>query len=403
MQSGSDYPSDSPYLTPGAVADTLAALVGVNSVNPAYGGPEGGERRAAEWAAGFLRRAGLEPRLAEALPGRPNLRATLEGDGTAPPLLLETHIDTVSIAGMTIDPFAARVHGGRLWGRGATDAKAQAAALLHAMAAWAAAERRPPRRIELALTVDEEFGFGGAHALAAERPDVAGAVVGEPTGLGIVTTHKGSIRWWVRLEGRSAHSAHPCLGVNAIALAAALVREIDREYAADLAQRHAPLLEPPTINVSMIEGGVQANLVPPLCRLQLDRRTLPGETVATVMAEFEELLNRLRRRIPDFKAVCEPPILASDTFSSPPRNPLARAAGAAALAHGAESSAPMGVNYATDASVLAQLGLPIVIAGPGHIDQAHTADEFMRLDELAAGARFYCDLIGRPWPEGAAA
>lgn len=388
------YPADSPYLTRDAVTATLRALVAINSVNPSYGGPAGGEREVAEWCARFLAGAGLRPRLVESLQGRPNLRVRLEGEQGGLPLLFETHIDTVSAERMSIDPFLAEERQGRLLGRGATDAKGQAAAMLHALAAWATSGRRPPRPIELVLAVDEEYGFGGARALLEEGIEAAGIVIGEPTDLRIVTTHKGTIRWWIRVLGKAAHGAKPHLGINAITGAALLVEEIERSYAPMLRERRAPLLDPPTVNVGKIEGGLQANLVPPECRVFLDRRIIPGETEASTRRELEDLIRRVGERWEPFRAVLEPPTLVAHPMYTDPHSALARTAGQVAADHGSQAE-PIGVDYATDAAVLSALDLPIVIVGPGSIDQAHTGDEFVELDALAAGARYYADLMGR--------
>ncbi len=390
-------PLESPRLARAALAATLADLVAINSVNPNYGGPAGGERRVLEQIAGILRAAGLQPRLEPSLPpDRPILRVRLESETPAPALLFESHVDTVSISGMSIPPFEPRVEDGRLYGRGSTDAKGQVVALLHAFLAWAEGPRRPPRPIELAFVVDEEFGFGGARALAAARPDVAAIVIAEPTDLRVVTAHKGSLRFDVTLHGRPAHAAKPHLGVNAISAAAALVAEIDGHYTPLLAARSAPLLGAPTINTSIVEGGVQYNLVPPSCTLKFDRRIIPGETAASVRAEFMELFSGARRRFPDFSATLSDPVLDAPCLWTEPDSPHVRAACAVAGRMGLDS-APLGVDYATDACALVALGCPILIAGPGSIDQAHTADEWIDLAELERGARFYTELIAEPW------
>ncbi len=383
----------SPLLGVGPLAQTLASLVQIESVNPSYGGPAGGERRVLERAARFLEEAGLRPRLVDALEGRPNLRVRLEGEQPGPPILFETHIDTVSVTGMTIDPFAGRVEQNRLWGRGSVDAKGQAAALLHALAAWAAADRRPPRAIELALVVDEEFGFGGARALARDGIEAAAIVIAEPTELRVVCAHKGSVRIAIDFAGRAAHAAKPHLGINAISAAAAFIRELDETYKPLLASRRDALLGAPTINSSLIEGGVQINLVPPACRLQLDRRTIPGEGWPAVRAEIEELFARAAQRFEGFSATIEEPLLDAPPLRTEPDHPLVEAAGqiAAGLGRPAE---PIGVDYATDGCALAATGCPIIITGPGSIDQAHTADEFIELDELVAGARYFARLMG---------
>jgi acetylornithine deacetylase len=386
--------SSSPLLEIAALTETLAALVAIDSVNPSYGGPAGGERRVLEWVGGWLAARGIASRMEDALPGRPNLRAAIPGLAAGPPLMLQTHVDTVSVAGMRIDPFAARIEGGRLWGRGSTDAKGQAVAMLHAIAAWAAASDPPPRAIELALVSDEEFGFGGARDLVRRGLSVAGIVIGEPTGLRVVTSHKGVVRFEVVARGRLAHAARPARGVNAIAGMAALLDAIHRDVFPALAARRAPLLDPPTLNIATIAGGRQANQVPDECRVLLERRMLPGETAAQARAEIEALFPAIQARFPGLGLALEPTTLDNAAVEAPADSPLAAAAGIAAAALGRPAE-PIGVDYATDASALSAAGAPMIIAGPGSIDQAHTEDEFIELDELAAGARFYADLIGR--------
>jgi acetylornithine deacetylase/succinyl-diaminopimelate desuccinylase family protein len=380
-----------------ALTRTLSEMVAINSVNPAHCGPAGGEGRVIAWVAEFLRQIGLEPSLSEAEPGRPNLRVRLEGRLPGPPLLFTTHVDTVSVHSMTIDPFGAEHHEGRLYGRGATDAKGQATALLHALAAWAEAAQGgepPPRAVELALVVGEEVDFAGSRALLAQGIEATGIVIAEPTGMRLVTTHKGCLRWWIRLEGKSVHSAKPHLGVNAITAAAALIGEIDQTYTTELKRRSAPLLGSPTVNVGRIGGGEQANMVPDHCRIELDRRTIPGESAQQVRGEFEALFDRLRHRNPTFHAVQDPPLLEASPMQTSPEDPLVHLAAEVVSDHGWPVE-PIGVDYATDGSVLSQSGLPIIVIGPGSIDQAHTADEFVDLESVAEGARFFADLMGR--------
>jgi acetylornithine deacetylase len=385
-----------PSLGRDAVASTLAALVRIESVNPAFGGPDGGEARVMDWVARFLADRGIDSERWDAYPGRPDLRAVIPGADRSRAILFETHIDTVSIAGMTVAPLGANIEGGRLWGRGSTDAKGQAAAMLHAFVALNERPEAPPCSIELVLAVDEESGFGGVKSLV-ERYQAEGrapdfAVVGEPTELAVVVAHKGVQRWWMEIEGRAAHSARPALGVNAIRRAGWLVEAIEGDYAARLAGRSHPLLDAPTINVSIVQGGTQANMVPERARILLDRRTLPDETRASVEREFEEIVAPLRARHPDFVARSEPPFRVEPAFESDPASPIARAALSISARFG-RSAAPIGVDYATDASRLGEFGVPTIVVGPGTIDVAHTAAEFIELDELRAGALYYHELM----------
>lgn len=392
--------SSSPLLEVENLTETLRALVDINSVNPGFGGPEGGEAEVIRWVAAFLRDRGIGSEVRDALPGRPNLTARLPGRDRSRTLLVQTHVDTVSTAGMTVDPHAAELRDGRLWGRGATDAKGQVAALLHAFAALAESPEPPPINIELLLCVDEENGFGGSIAWVAALPErdvsahgrIVGAVVGEPTNLDVVSAHKGSHRWWIETKGRAAHSAMPHLGVNAIRHASALVELIESDYAAELKSRRHPLIGSPTINVSMIEGGTQVNMVPARARVLLDRRTLPGETVESVRAELDRVIARAREKFPDLNARQEPPLLVDPSLETPTGDPLVRAALAVARDFGA-SPEPRGVPYCTDGSKIAEAGIPTIVAGPGSIEQAHTADEWIDLRELQRGARFFHRLM----------
>lgn len=389
-------PVDSPYLGQDKLVATLSELVRIDSANPEFGGPEGGEAKAAEWLVKYLREAGLEARLEEAAPGRPNVRMRLEGRTPGPALMLQTHIDTVSVQGMKIPPFDPRIEGGRLYGRGSVDAKGQVASMMHAVIAWAKSGQKPPRPVELAFCVDEEEGQCGAVALARTKPDVAGIVIGEATNLRVVATHKGIMRWDIEFDGKAVHASNPDLGVNAITAAAVLIGEIDQHYMPMLRQRRAPLLQPPTLNVAQIEGGVQYNLVAPSCRLSVERRLIPGETPQTVKQEFEEMFKTCQAKWPAFKAKQTDTVLVGIPLQTDANHPLVRAAGKIASQFGLPAD-PIGVNYGTDSFSLSALGKPIVVVGPGSIDQAHTADEYIEIDQLVKGAAYYTRLIGEEW------
>ncbi len=364
----------------------------INSVNPLHGGSEGGEGRVADWVEGFLHSLNLKTERWDVFPGRPNLRVVVPGEDSTRTILFNTHVDTVSITGMTIDPTGGEVRDGRLWGRGSTDAKGQVTAMIHALAAVAQSGRRPPVNIQLVLTMDEEAGFSGIRNLVRRGVKADAAVIGEPTDLRVVVAHKGTQRWWITVEGRSAHSAKPHLGINSIHHAAHLIRRIQEDYTRELAGRFHPLLGSPTVNVSKIEGGTQVNLVPHQTRLLIDRRALPGESRSVVHAEFEKMFEEIRRDVPNFRARQEEPLLVDPPLETATDHPFVRVACAIAAEQGRDAQ-PAGVPYGTDGSKLSEIGIPTIVVGPGSIDQAHTADEFIVLDELVAGARYYFDLM----------
>jgi acetylornithine deacetylase len=354
----------------------LRELIALPSVNPAFlpaHDPRAGEKRVAEFLAATAARAGLDVCFQSVLPGRANLIATLRPAGRAKQrILLAPHLDTVPA--VSDQQFAPRLRPGRIYGRGACDTKGSVAAMLAAVGQVAAAGPRPAEtEIVFAGLVDEEQAQAGSRALAAGSFKAALAVVGEPTRLQIVTAHKGSL--WLNLEtrGKAAHGARPELGRNAIHEMARVVCLLETVYARLLRRRRHPLLGRATVNVGVIAGGAQPNIVPDSCRIRVDRRTLPGETERSVWAGLRPLLRarKLRVKMKDDKpAPCGP-------METDPRLPLVRR-----FFHIAGQRRPAGVDYFCDASVLAAAGIPSVVFGPGDIAQAHTAGEWIARGSL---------------------
>jgi acetylornithine deacetylase/succinyl-diaminopimelate desuccinylase-like protein len=361
----------------------LVALPSVNPMGRPLQGPEIYEGRVTDYLETFFRGLGVPSRRQNVAPGRDNILAWLDAPGATATLVFEAHQDTVPTDSMTVEPFGARAEGGRLYGRGACDIKGGMAAMLAAFAR--AVKERPAGgpRLVMACSVDEEHTFLGVQALAkldltggARGP--VGAVVAEPTQLQIVNAHKGAVRWHLTTAGRSCHSSRPELGVNAIYRMAALLPHVER-YAEELrASRSDPLLGPATLSVGVIAGGSSVNTVPDFCRVEIDRRLLPGESVADAPAQLSAYL---RERCPGTPFECSEPWLAA---------PALRAEGSEWLVSklGAAIDAVIGrhevttVPYGTDASPLAEAGVPAVVFGPGDIAQAHTCDEWVELEEV---------------------
>jgi acetylornithine deacetylase/succinyl-diaminopimelate desuccinylase-like protein len=364
----------------GSTRKLLRDLIALPSVNPAFlpaGDPHAGEQRVADYLARRARRLGLAVEFQPVFPERSNLLVRLSPPGTVRQrLLLAPHLDTVGVA---VDAqFEPRERHGRLYGRGACDTKGSVAAFFNAFEQLAHYRRRPRQtEIVFAGLVDEENGQCGSRALAAGRLRADLAIVGEPTRLRIVTAHKGD--QWLRLEtrGKAAHGARPDLGRNAVHSMARVVDALETEYAATLRRRRHPLLGHPTVSVGSIRGGTQANIVPDHCEILVDRRTLPGETEASVRRELRALFgrHRLAVRLANTKgAPCLP-------LETDPRRPLVRQ-----FMRCAGSRRPAGVDFFCDASVLSHAGIPSVVFGPGDIAQAHTPDEWISLRELERGA-----------------
>jgi succinyl-diaminopimelate desuccinylase len=353
----------------------LSELIALPSINPAFSAKDAsqtGEARVAEFLEARAARFGLETEYKRALPQRSNLLIHLSPTRRVRQrILLAPHLDTVNAQPQQLVP---RRSNGRLYGRGACDTKGSVAAMISALCEVARSGPRPAEtEIVFAGLVDEENSQSGSRALAASGFKADLAIVGEPTGLAVVTAHKGSL--WLRFEtkGKSAHGARPELGRNAIHEMSKIVDQLETKYAAGLRKRRHALLGRPSVSVGVIRGGTQPNIVPDHCEILVDRRTLPGETEASVRREILALLKQhgLKAVFADNKlAPCRP-------LETSPKLPLV-----AQFLTQAGQAKPAGVDYFSDAAVLAEGGIPSVVFGPGDIAQAHTPDEWVRLADL---------------------
>jgi acetylornithine deacetylase len=345
----------------------LADLVAIDSINPSLVPGGAGEGEIARFVGGWLSDRGLEVDIADAEPGRPNVVARTRGTGGGRSLLLYAHMDVVGVDGMA-DPFTPRVEGNRLYGRGAYDMKAGLAAIM--VAAANAAERGVTGDVIVAAVCDEEFASIGAQAVA-ESVRADAAIVTEPTGaeITVAIAHKGFTWHEIVVQGRAAHGSRPEDGIDAIARMGHVLVALDR-HAADLAARPGhPLLGPGSIHASLIDGGRELSTYPDSCRLQLERRTLPGESVEIVETELTALLGDVDATL-HTTLVREPFEVAEDA-------PIVEAA-----RHALGADVPVvGVPYWADSAIFSAAGIPTVIFGPGG-EGAHAAVEWVDLDQL---------------------
>lgn len=367
------------------VIDILGQLVRISSVNPEWGGP--GERDVVNWLATYLERTGIEFTRHEVLPGRENVIARLPGRDSGRALVLEAHMDTVSVADMTGDPFGARIESGRMWGRGTCDTKAGLAAMLQAMASLKEDGLQPPVDVILAAVVDEEHAYRGVTAFIESLGDETlpeAAVVAEPTGLRVVRANKGVLRWRILAHGRSAHSSTPALGASAISAMADVIKAID----GDQNPLMHPLVGSPTCSIGVISGGRQVNFVPDKCVITLDRRLLPGEAATDVLRHYDKLLDPVRQAHPRCRIESEPAFLSDEAMETPADAAVVTTASRVLAAMGLPAD-PVGVPFGCDCTKLSRAGIPAVIFGPGSIDQAHTADEHVELEQVERAFDFY--------------
>ncbi len=375
------------------ILSDLVALPSVNPMGKAVAGPEFFEYRVTDYLEAFFTRIGLPHERQTVEPKRDNIVARLDGnprpDEGGEIILFEAHQDTVPVTGMTIEPWTPTVRDGRLYGRGSCDIKGGLTAMLGAVARLAV--ERPPGMptVVMACTVNEEHGYTGATALTKmwarpgsifpRKPNAA--VVAEPTQLQVVVAHKGVVRWRCHAHGRAAHSSQPKLGVNAIFLmnrVLAALERYQREVTPALGTHR--LCGGPTLSVGTITGGLSVNTVPDLCTIEIDRRLIPGERPEDA---YRQVIDFIAREIGAEGGIeHEKPFLIGAGLLDDANTTLGeRMANAARVA--AIRCETIGVPFGTNAAAIAGAGVPSIVFGPGSIDQAHTADEWLPLDQLA--------------------
>ena len=359
----------------------LRALVQVDSRNPSLVPGAPGEGALARFLAAVLADWGFAVELQEAATGRPNVLARI-GPRAGPALMFNGHIDVVDSAGMVHPPFGPVESGGRLYGRGSSDMKGGVAAMC-AAAVRAAAD--VDGEILVAAVVDEEFESLGTRALIAAGVGAAAAIVTEPTRLRIGPAHRGFS--WIELElrGRAAHGSRYDLGIDAIAHAGAVLHELEVLQREVLALRTHHLLGHASLHAATIHGGAGWSTYPDRCVLQVERRTLPGETTNQVMGEVAAACERARAHHPSLDARVTH-VLTQAPSDVPEDAPIV-AALARALAECGETVGVEGVSAWTDAALLNAAGIPAICFGPGDMSLAHADEEWIALDEVERATR----------------
>jgi acetylornithine deacetylase len=311
------------------------ALVSTPSVNPRLEECGAGEAAIARLTADWMRAWGLAVEVSEVAPGRWNVVGRLGGEGIGPTLLLNGHLDTVGVAGMSVEPFGAELRAGRLWGRGSCDMK-------------------------------------------------GGVAVCEPTSLAVMPAHKGFV--WVEavFHGRAAHGSRPEVGVDAIEHAGLYLAALGALRSRLCTGEPHPLLGYGSFHAGTIRGGSAPSVYPDACRLVLERRTLPGEDTNRVVEEFQGVLDDLAGSVPELEAKLTLG-LARSASEVPLGSPLVAGLRAACVDEGVEPTLA-GMTAWVDAAFLNEAGTPAVCFGPGSIAQAHSVDEWIDPAEIVVCA-----------------
>ncbi len=296
-----------------------------------------------------------------------------------PQILLNAHLDTVPASGFwKRDPLKLTRVKNRVYGLGTTDVKGAVAAILSAI------KVQSPQNTMLLFSSDEEHGNMECISTFVKSGYTRGikyGIVTEPTDLNIVTRHKGVYTFEITFFGKSAHSAKPERGTNAIELAAKFISGLS-DYEIRLAQRRYRDMKKSTLNVGIINGGVKSTIVPDECRIVVDRRVLPGKDRYSAPYELKRLLRKYDKKA-KMKTTYNVPCLKTDRKIPPVH--ILKICGAKQL----ESV----VDFWTEAPLFSEAGIPAVVFGPGTITQAHTANEFIAIRDLEKARKIYTKLF----------
>jgi len=322
----------------------------------------------------------------------PNIFITLN-PGARPQLLYNGHLDTVPVGDERrwhVDPFGGYVEGNRIYGRGVADMKGGVAAML--MAAKALESEKVPLEGSLVLSFvsDEETGgTRGARYLMEKglySPDMV--VVGEITnGNRIAIAERGVVVYDLSTRGRTAHAGTPWAGVNAIEKMVKILYRMDARLGKDLKTRPCGILPPATMNFGKIRGGVSVNVVAESCYVRIDRRTLPGETVASATREIQEIIDAVKGEDGEVEATLR--VLGSgEPFETSPDERLCQAAKETLGQLGLPQDL-VGYEQVSDGRFFAERRIPTILIGPGTAERAHTLDEYLELDQYLEAVKLY--------------
>ncbi len=370
-----------------AVVALTRRLVRFNTANP-----PGQEEEAVRCLGAYLAAAGIAVAYQQVEPGRANLIARLPGSGDAGHLILSGHMDVVPVAepGWEHDPFDATQVDGRLVGRGTADMKGGLAAMAVAVTTLARAGFRPRGDLILTATVGEERGMAGVRHLVATDVLAGSAylVIGEPTGLDVCPAQKGALGWKITAHGRAAHSSMPERGISAISYMARAIQALE-EHTFPFVP--SPLLGAPTLTVATIAGGTVPNVIPEQCSVVVTMRLVPGQSRETVEPVVRQVLDEVARASGlDVRVDMEFLFGTGRAVETAPEHPLVRATVVAATEVRGVAPSVKGFTGGTEAAFFCPaLGVPMVIFGPGRLEQAHQPNEYVEIAALAQAARAY--------------
>jgi len=324
---------------------------------------------------------------------QPNLIARWGNPDRRPRLMFHSHIDTVpagDLESWTVDPFSGEVLAGRIYGRGAGDDKSSVAAQVIALLTLARAEVPLDGCLQLVVVSDEESGgLQGTHWFHQEgKLETDALVVGEQTENHVAIAERVACGIDLTVFGKSAHGAMPWAGENAVLKTARALTWLEGRLFPQLEARRHPYLPPPTLNIGKIQGGIQWSIVPERCKVEMDRRLIPGETREVAMLEISQLLDEYSRQVEPLRYELYSEGEVAANINTSPDDPLVRSAAQALQDVCGKHHRLAGYVQTSDGRWFARDGIPIIIFGPSDPAVAHAADEYVTQEQLVEAARF---------------
>lgn len=370
----------------------LEDMIRINSVNPSLVPGASGEAEIAEFIADYMMGLGLETCVEEVESGRINAVGVLKGAGKGPTLMFNGHTDTVGVGYMDIDPFDPVTKDGKMYGRGSSDMKGGLAAMLASTKAVVDSGRELKGNLVVAAVCDEEYASIGTERVV-DSYRVDAAIVGEPTDLQIEVAHKGFA--WINIEtcGVAAHGSAWQVGVDAIAKMGKVQVGLEQLQGEVLMKRRHDLVGPPSVHSSIIQGGRELSTYPDHCKLQVERRLIPGETKEDVETELRGLLSSLSDVDPDFKGTSEI-IFFRGPMEVSPDEEICQSLLICASEVTGEKPHFIGGSGWLDTQIIWSKGTPAVAFGP--IGEGnHAAVECVYVDSVLDTARIFERVITR--------
>jgi acetylornithine deacetylase len=357
----------------------LSDLVRINSINPALSSKGNGEAEIGAYVAEILESIGLEVDVHEIKPGRVNVVGIIKGTGGGRSLLLNAHMDTVGVEGIVIDPFEPMIRNGRLYGRGSLDMKGSLAAIIATTKVIFDFGIELGGDLYVTAVADEEHMSMGTEDLI-KQMTADGAIVTEPTDLSICRAHRGFIWYDVLTQGRAAHGSRYQEGIDANMMMGRFLGKLEKLERELRFRTPHPLVGPPSLHAARLQGGTEISTYSAQCLLQIERRTIPGESVSRATDELTTIIQRLESEDQHFKAKVSP-TFSREPWEVEPEAPIVMALEKAITGRTRQTPAHTGQSFWTDAALLAGAGIETVLCGPRG-NGLHSEEEWVDIESV---------------------